>query len=197
MHGLIGRAVECFVRDTYGKTTWVDAIKRLQDAPLRFESMWIYDAPVILAAVHACAEELSRTPDEFLEDLGIYLVSHTNTQNLRRLLRFGGVNFVDFLHSLDDLPARARMAVSDLELPELELHQISNGKFTLYVRSDEFDFSRIVLGALRAMADDYGALVVMETSGASALGRMISLEVLTASHTQAGSFDLATSQGAA
>jgi hypothetical protein len=65
------------------------------------------------------------------------------------------------------------------------------------VRSDEFDFSRIVLGALRAMADDYGALVVMETSGASALGRMISLEVLTASHTQAGSFDLATSQGAA
>ncbi len=56
-----------------------------------------------------------------LEDLGTYLVSHPNVQGLRRLLRFGGAGFIDFLHSLDELHDRARLAVPDLDLPQLEL----------------------------------------------------------------------------
>jgi len=197
MHGLIGRAVECFVRDTYGKQVWTSAIRHSQGEVFRFESMWSYEPHVISNAVDACARELDRSRDEFLEDVGTYLVSHTTTQGLRRLLRFGGVNFVDFLQSLDDLPARARMAVPDLLLPELELHQIGATQFTLYIRSPEFDFSHVVLGALRGMADDYGALVVLESKGASTLGEMIAVEMLTVEHSDGGSFAVSNHQGVA
>jgi len=190
MHGLINRSLECFVRDTYGKTTWLTALHEADVPHKRFEGMLQYDDHITGDVLSAVANILKRSEVELLEDLGIYLVSHQNTQALRRLLRFGGVNFVDFLYSLDDLPGRARMAVPDLDVPELELHQITHEEFKLYVRSDKFDFGPIVLGALRAMADDYGALVVLSSEGHSGYGEQIALSVLSDSFTEGRSFQL-------
>lgn len=196
MHGLINRSVECFVRDTYGKTTWLTA---MHDAALpykRFESMLQYDDHIIGEVLSALAKNLDRSETELLEDLGIYLVSHENTEALRRLLRFGGVNFVDFLHSLDDLDGRGRMAVPDLDMPELELHQISPDEFKLYVRSGALNFAPVVLGALRAMSDEYGALVVMSLDGRGTHGDQISLSVMVDSYTEGRSFQLSQGIGA-
>lgn len=94
---------------------------------------------------------------------------------LRRLLRLGGDSFVDFLYSLDDLRDRARLAVSDLELPELELHDQAAGRFSLLCltgapyRHDTAmrDFGHVMIGVVRAMADYYGALVVLDHCGRS------------------------------
>ncbi|WP_420862943.1 heme NO-binding domain-containing protein [Algirhabdus cladophorae] len=190
MHGLINRSVECFIRDTYGKATWLNALHDANVPQKSFEGMLHYDDHLTGDVISATAQLLKRSESELLEDLGIYLVSHSNTQALRRLLRFGGVNFVDFLHSLDDLPGRARMAVADLDMPELELHQTTREDFKLYVRSDKFSFGPIVLGALRAMADDYGALVVMSADGAGLQGELISISVLSDSYTEGRSFQL-------
>ena len=114
MHGLIYRAIECFVTDSYGPEKWSQAASLADLGFVEFEPMLIYDdalAPQVIAAV---GEVLNRSEADLMEDVGTYLVSHPNTEGLRRLMRFGGVSFVELLHSLDDLQDRARLAVSDL-----------------------------------------------------------------------------------
>ncbi|MFP4406146.1 heme NO-binding domain-containing protein, partial [Rhodosalinus sp.] len=111
MHGLINRAIQCFVADTYGREAWIAVVHRADLGFTEFEAMMIYPEEVTPRVLDAACRELDKAPDELLEDIGTYLVSHPQAEAVRRLLRFGGVNFVDFLNSLDDLPERARLAV--------------------------------------------------------------------------------------
>jgi hypothetical protein len=149
MHGLINRAIQGFVADTYGRARWI-AVTHLADLGFAdFEAMMIYPPELTQRVLDAAARELGKARDELLEDIGIYLASQ-------------GVTFVDFLHSLDDLPERARLAVSDLALPALELSEHAPGRYTLTVSGEHEGFGPVLLGVLRAMADDYGALVYTE-----------------------------------
>jgi hypothetical protein len=161
MHGLINRAIQCFVRDTYGNEIWLDVARRASLEEPTFEAMLVYEDQVTDRVISELALTLNKAHAEVLEDLGTYLVSHPNVEALRRLLRFGGVSFMEFLHSLDDLPERARMAVSDLELPLLELHEGASSQLQLHVKSSHDGFGAVMLGVLRTMADDYGALVLL------------------------------------
>ncbi|MDZ7908979.1 MAG: heme NO-binding domain-containing protein [Gemmobacter sp.] len=117
MHGLINRSIQCFLRDTYGAPVWATIVREAGLGFDSFETMLTYDAALTDAVLEAAARVLGKPRDYVLEDLGTYLVTHENTQAVRRLLRFGGVSFADFLHSLEDLPGRARLALPDIELP--------------------------------------------------------------------------------
>ena len=50
----------------------------------------------------------------------------------------------------------------------------------------------MIVGLLRAMADDYGALVLLEHDGQSLEGEMILIELLEMSYAKGRSFDLTT-----
>ena len=162
MHGLINRAVECFLRDTYGEARWrrIAAAANLESPG--FEAMLAYDDSVTEDVLGAATADLGKCRDDLLEDLGTYLVSHPNVEAVRRLLRFGGLNFPDFLHSLEDLPERARLAVPDLILPALELLELAKGRYELHCHCEAPGFGVVLAGLLRAMADDYGALVSLD-----------------------------------
>lgn len=165
MNGLINRTVQSFVVDTYGPKCWVEVTVRARLEFTDFEAMLTYE-PRLLEDVLAAAESiLHKGRDEILEDLGTYLVSHPNNEVLRRLMRFSGVDFLELLHSLDDLPDRAHLAVADLDLPELELREISPGNYFLEVRGGLQGFGHVMVGVLRAMADDYGSLVLLDHRG--------------------------------
>lgn len=128
-----------------------------------------------------------------LEDIGTYLVSHPNMAAVRRLLRFGGPTFQEFLHSLDDLPERTRLAIPDLALPELRLVDLGPDRFCLKVHSPEaadVPFGYVVLGLLRALADDYGALVMLEHMGAAGHQETLGIQLLVAAHGEGRVFTL-------
>jgi len=111
------------------------------------------------------------------------------------LLRFGGVSFVEFLHSLDDLPARARMAVDDLRLPELELFEHAQNTFELTCRHDRKGFGHVVMGMLRTMADDYGALVFLEHQGMYQGAEVIDITLIESAFAEGRSFELGVRTG--
>ena len=124
MHGLVNRSIQVFLRDTYGAELW-QAVAR--DAALgfdSFEAMQCYDDRLTPRIIDAAARRLDRPREQVLEDLGTYLISHPNLGRLRRLLRFGGVTFVDFLHSLDEIRERAHLALPDLDVPQMRLRAI-------------------------------------------------------------------------
>ncbi len=162
MHGLVNRALQCLLIDTYGVDRWSAIARAATVDAAGFEAMLVYDDAVIESVLATASAELRKPVEELLEDMGTYLVSHTNMGRVRRLLRFGGDGFEDFLHSLDDVPGRARLAVPDLVVPAMVLSDMGEGRYSLECRARPAWLSHIVLGALRTMADDYGALAFVE-----------------------------------
>lgn len=189
MLGFINRAFECFLRDTYGPDVWAQVAAGLGFD--RFEPMQTYDLALTEQVIVAATSVLKRPRDSILEDVGTYLVSHPNLERLRRLLRFGGVDFLNFLHSLEDLPERGHLALADLELPELHLFDQGGGVFRLHCRMPILGIGHLVVGLLRAMADDYGALVLIDHHGTHAGVEVVSVHLLDQQYSQGRAFDLA------
>ncbi|SEQ27898.1 heme NO-binding domain-containing protein [Thalassovita taeanensis] len=195
MHGLINRAIQCFVRDTYGAELWLDVTRQARLDGQGFEAMLYYDDALTERVLNRVGALLAKEREALLEDIGIYLVSHPNVEALRRLLRFGGVSFVEFLHSLDDLPDRARLAVSDLELPRLELHECPSNCFRLFCQSPYVGYGHVMLGVLRTMADDYGALVFLDIHSRAPGDDVIEITVIEMAFAEGRSFDLGAGVG--
>lgn len=195
MHGLINRAIQCFVRDSYGQPRWIEVTRAAGVETTDFEAMLHYDDSVTELLINASAEVIGAPRETVLEDIGTYLVTHPNVEALRRLLRFGGVDFVEFLHSLDELPERARLAVDDLTLPSLELRQHSGESFSLTCRHEQLGFGHVMIGLLRTMADDYGALVFMEHRGAQKDAEVIDITLVETAFARGRKFDLGARAG--
>ncbi len=190
MHGLINRAIQSFVCATYGRSCWIRATEAAELGFSEFEAMLTYDPDVSERVLDALCHDLKRPRADLLEDLGTYLVSHPNMEGLRRLLRFGGVTYLEFLHSLDDLSDRVRLAVSDLNLPGLELRELSPAEYELLCAPGLPGFSNVMSGVLRAMADDYGALVMLSFSGARDGLDVISITLVECAFAEGRHFDL-------
>lgn len=191
MHGLMNRAIQCFLADTYGIGLWHAVAERADVDEAGFEAVLVYEDGITEDILNAAADRLGKPREMLLEDVGTYLVSHPNTEALRRLLRFGGEDFVEFLHSLDDLPGRARLAVPDLDMPALELVDLAEGRFLLACRWHCAGFGYVMMGVLRALADDYGALVLLDHEGVVAGDERITIQLLQSGFSEGRRFDLA------
>lgn len=165
MLGLFNRAIQAFLSDTYGPRLWESVAHVAGAPPEGFVTLRHYPEGLTLGLLEAASGLRDRPVDSLLEDLGTYLMSHPGQHRLRRLMRYGGVDFVDFLNSLEDLPDRARLALADLDLPELALAQTGPTRYLLRCIGPGSlgpAFGHVLVGLLRTMADDYGALVVLE-----------------------------------
>jgi len=136
---------------------------------------------------------LGRPRETVLEDLGTYLVSHPNVEPLRRLLRFGGETFGEFVESLDDLPRRAALALPELDLPALEVVPEGgrDGEMRVCCRWTREGFSHVLVGMLRTMADDYGALVLLDHEGREGDAEWIRISVTSCAFSKGRPFRLA------
>ncbi|QDC10233.1 heme NO-binding protein [Oceanicola sp. D3] len=190
MHGLINRAVQCFVRDIYGAEAWAKLGAAVGVGPGGFEAMLTYDDKVTFRLIDELCRMRERPPEDILEDLGTYLVTHDNTRPIRRLMRFSGQSFSELLFSLDDLPDRARLAVPELEVPDLLLTELQPGRYKLQVSSPHGGFGPVMAGALRALADDYGALAFLEVQDAMGRHEVLLIDLLDAEFAEAKQFYL-------
>ncbi|WP_298846555.1 heme NO-binding domain-containing protein [uncultured Ruegeria sp.] len=195
MHGLINRAIQSFVCATYGQSCWLRVTEAARLGFIEFEAMLVYDDDMTARVLDALSVDLDRSQAEILEDVGTYLVSHPNMEGLRRLLRFGGVSYVEFLHSLDDLADRVRLAVSDLALPTLELRELSATEYQLGCSPGLPGYSSVMVGVLRAMADDYGALVMLSHEERYQDSDVISIMLVESAFAEGRHFDLGARNG--
>tara|TARA_R110002049_G_scaffold23781_7_gene84812 strand:+ start:14755 stop:15342 length:588 start_codon:yes stop_codon:yes gene_type:complete len=195
MHGLINRSIQSYVCNSYGTSAWAEAAQRAGLDFTDFEAMLSYDDAITPRVLDAVSDLLDRPRADVMEDIGAYLVSHPSHEPLRRLLRFGGVNFCDFLHSLDDLPDRAKLALPDLHLPRIELRDHANGHFCLVCEAPVVGYGHVMMGILRVMADDYGALVLLDHTGIEAGVETLSITLVEAEFSAGRHFDLGARAG--
>lgn len=190
MHGLINLSLQCFVRDTYGDQVWRNIAETAELPASGFEAMLTYDDRQTTDVIDAATAKLRQVRGDFLESLGTYLVAHEKCQRIRRLLRFGGRTFEEFLLSLDELPDRARLAVPDLEMPDLYLRQNAPGLFELCCIWERAIFGHVVMGVLRGMADDFGALVLLDYEAVDDNAEVISIIIAESSFSEGRHFEL-------
>ena len=164
MHGLVNKAIQAFVIGAHGPDAWDAVATQAGVTPDGIEAFAQYDNALTERLLSAAMAHLNTSRDAILEDTGAFLVSGPSSEALRRLLRFGGQDFRDFLFSLDDLRDRARLAVDDLDLPVLHLHSAGPNSFVLDCGWTIPGCAALVVGVLRAMADDYGVLAMMDFS---------------------------------
>jgi hypothetical protein len=191
MHGLINRAIQRFAEDAYGAAVWRAAAAEAQPGLAGFEAMLSYDDALTGAVLAALSRQTGLPQPLLLEDLGTYLVRHPATETVRRLLRFGGESYVEFLQSLDELPDRVGLAVPDLRLPALDLRDLGPGAFLLTAAPGWPGFGHVLVGLLRAMADDYGALALVTLLDDGGAGARLSIRVADAAHAEGRRFELA------
>ncbi|MCK8463865.1 heme NO-binding domain-containing protein [Aliiroseovarius sp. S1339] len=191
IHGLIFWCFEGFLIFTYGAGRWRDIMRELDLGYDSFEPLFRYDVDLANALVTEAARQLDKPADTLLEDFGTFLVTDERVERVRRLLRFGGVNYTDFLHSLEDLRGRAQLAVPDLDLPEIEVDEITAEEFQITCRNLSHGVGYILLGVLRALADDYGALAYLEHLGRQDQCEKISVQLLEMRHGKGRAFHLA------
>lgn len=165
MHGMINRALQDFLTTTHGTEIWAEVASQAALPHAGFESMSIYDDTLTMLCFQGACQVLHQHPNALLEDIGIFLITHPPLAPLRRLLRFGGAGFVQFLHSLEELAERGRLALPDLDMPQIEVEQLDPSNFRLRAVWSLPGMGPILIGALRAMADEYGALVLMRLDG--------------------------------
>lgn len=190
MHGLINCSIQSFVCDTFGAAIWGRVMEHAGLGPAEFEAMLSYEDALTERALASAVAVTGRERADLLEDLGTYLVSTPRLEGVRRLLRFGGIDFEEFLHSLDDLPDRVKLAVSDLDLPQLELDENPDGSFDIRCGAGIAGFGYVLMGVLRVMADDYGVLVVLRHNAGQDGGEKVSITVVDRTFAEGRHFDL-------
>lgn len=190
MLGLVNRSIQGFVTDAHGPAAWAAVAAATASGIADYESLTDYPAAETADLVFTAARVLDKPRERLLEDLGTWLVTAAPTQAVRRLLRFGGTDYVDFLYSLDELPGRARLAVAGLDLPAMELREHAPHSYSLSLRAGMPGFGHVLHGILQAMADDYGALAVIEMAREGAGRAMLLIRLFQTDYAHGKDFSL-------
>lgn len=191
MFGLLLRSIQAYVRSTFEVAVWGRILRAAGQSPEGFEPMLPYDQTVLDAVLSACSTELSRPAEVILEDVGTFLVADPNNNAVRRLLRFGGANFEEFLMSLDELPDRGKLAFPGLDVPQIGVVSAGGGHFRLTLAEGLSALFPVLTGAVRAMADDYGVLALIDAEGNN---KLLTVQLLATTHGHGRRFDLAPAE---
>lgn len=191
MIGLFNVALQTFVVDQHGSLAWASVLEKAGMPEASFEPLLDYRSETMERIVEKAAEEFGCTQEELLEDFGTYLVTSETHATLRRLLRFSGATFREFIGALDELPARGRLALDSLRLPEIDVREVSSGVFEIGRSGRLGPMLDVLHGAIRGMADDYGALVTISVEPNGAGVRTLRLVLHQAHFTTGRQFDIA------
>lgn len=188
MHGLINRFIEEFLRARYGDALWREVAGDCAADPRGFHSWRTQPKALTGQLVTRAAARIGVRLDDLAEDAGGWLAQ---CESIRRLLRFGGRDYGEFLASIDQLPGRAEMVVPGLGLPALSVVEDGPDRVRLRVIGGHRLWTCVLAGLLRQMADDFGALALISRRGATVI-----VEVPEREFAEGRSFALVAEQGA-
>lgn len=156
---LINRTIEEFLRASYGEGL-VSALADELAASGAFEGPRARDYGMTM--LEGASRRLMKSTSEMLEDLGAWM---TRIEPIRRLLRFSGRDFGDFVQRLDEMPGRAHLVLPKLALPALRI-EAQDRSVWVHMTPPDPVWQHLLVGIIRGIADDYGSLCLISGEGA-------------------------------
>lgn len=150
MHWLIRRSVESFLRDIYGDVVWQSLRRASDDAMMYLSNDWHGRDLISDAARH-----LDKPTDDMLDDLGAWIARQ---ERMRRLFRFSGGSFREFLENLEMLPDRVSTVLPDFDIPPMQIFSADRDFVQISLSEGYERWAHVLAGVVRVMADDYGVL---------------------------------------
>lgn len=189
MHGLVNSAIQGFVTDTCGPPAWERVLHIAGTGHSGFDALEVYDDHVTARLLGSVERVLGKPLSHILADIGSWLVAPRHPDTVRRLLRFGGEDFTEFLHSLGELPDRVRLAVEGFELPAIEVSELEPQAFSIRLTGTR-GYGHVLYGLLHTMADDYGVLAVIDQPEPTQSGEVLAVQVFWRDHSGGHGFCL-------
>jgi hypothetical protein len=162
VYGMINQAVRKLVVDNHGETTWNAICAEAQIGESDFSSLQTYPDEVTYKLVGAASKVLGVPAEAVLETFGEYWTDYAQQTSFAKLLRFAGRSMEEFVRSLDQMHAKIKFSLPDLQPPSFRVSEMDASGFRLHYFSQRPGLAPLVRGMLKGVARIYGLTIDMQ-----------------------------------
>lgn len=170
MYGMINQAIEKLVRDEYGATTWDRVCQEAQIEDGDFVSLQHYPDEVTYRLVGAASTVLGVPAGKVLEVFGESWTDYARETAFAGLMKFAGRTFPEFVASLDQMHAKIKFSLPDLQPPSFRVSDMRDDSFRLHYYSTREGLAPLVVGMMKGVGKIYDVTVDMKLENARADG---------------------------
>ena len=170
MYGMINQAIEKLVVERYSQDIWHRICKEANITDNEFVTLQKYPDEMTYDLVGAASRVLDVPAEAILEVFGESWTDFANQTAFSRLMRFAGRTFPEFVASLDQMHAKIKFSLPELQPPSFRVTEVTDGAFRLHYFSTRAGLAPLVKGMLRGIGKVYGVSVDIELDRSRADG---------------------------
>jgi hypothetical protein len=159
MYGMINQAIEKLVVEQHGPAVWKRICAEAEVTDRDFVSLQSYPDEVTYRLVGAASRVLEAPPEAILEAFGESWTDYAKTTSFARLMQFAGRTFPEFVASLDQMHAKIKFSLPELEPPSFRVSELTDRSFRLHYYSRRAGLAPLVKGMLRGVGRIYAVEV--------------------------------------
>ena len=152
MYGLINKAIQCYVEETYGVDKW-EHLKQTASCDVDFFiSMDSYDDSISYNLIKAVPEVLGVSPVHFLENIGEFWVSYVGNGDYKEIFKMAGSDFVFFIQNINNMHSRIMAIIPNLVPPIFICKNITKNSMVVDYFSKREGLAPMVVGLFKGLA---------------------------------------------
>jgi Haem-NO-binding len=162
MYGLVNKAFEQFVRQSYGDDRWAK-IRKISNLEVEiFLNMRPYPDQISYELVRAMSQELELPADQVLRMVGRYWLQYTAAEGYGDLLILSGNTFEEVLFGLNQLHTRIQLIYHRLQPPSFEVSDVTEDGMLLHYRSKRPGLAWFVVGLIEGLGSRFNTQIQVE-----------------------------------
>lgn len=151
MYGMINQAIEELVRTQHGPAAWQQICADAGITDADFISLQSYPDDITYRLVGAASRVLNVPAADILEAFGESWTAYARNTAFSRLMQFAGRTFPDFVAGLDQMHAKLKFSLPDLEPPAFRVTDLAADSFRLHYYSKRDGLAPLVVGMMRGV----------------------------------------------
>lgn len=161
MYGLVNAGVRDMVVDAGGEELWKTVRERAGVEDDQFTSLQHYEDEITMNLVAAASEALGLDPDEILKGFGKHWIEFTGRVGYGPMMEMAGDSLQQFLANLDQMHARIKISMIDLDPPGFSCSTREDGVAVVKYYSSRRGLVPMVIGLFEGLADKFGQSVTI------------------------------------
>ena len=133
-----------------------------------FSSMTPYDDSLTMALVGAASSVLQTPAEDLLRGFGRHWIDFTHKTGYGPLMSVSGDSVREFLGNLDQMHARIKISMPDLDPPGFDCETRDDGVIEVSYYSSREGLVPMVIGLIEGLAERFGESVAIEHTVAKA-----------------------------